>query len=229
MTELLYLKDSYIKEWTAKIIKIVSDGVVLDKSAFYPGGGGQPSDSGVINGVKVVNVNKVGGDVVHSVESCDFKVGELVECSIDWGERYSLMRMHTTAHLLSNVIHKKTGAIITGNALSVNKSRIDFNLEGYYRESFNSYVDEVNELVRRELPVNVYYLSRSEVESLGLSKLSKGLPSNVSVLRIVDIGGVDVQPDGGTHVKNTREIGEVKLLKTKNKGKNNKRLYFTLE
>lgn len=140
------------------------------------------------------------------------------------------MRMHTTAHILSAVVNGETGALITGNQIGPDESRVDFNLGDFDRGKMSYYIDRVNEAVRRELEVKTYFIKREEaLANPGFVKLANAMPPSLDVLRIVQIGDVDTQADGGVHVKNTREIGRVVGLRTENKGKNNRRLYFTLQ
>ncbi len=139
------------------------------------------------------------------------------------------MRMHTSAHILSAVVNGETGALITGNQISPDESRVDFNLENFDREKMSYYIDKVNEAVARELEVKTYFMKREDaLANPGFVKLANAMPPSVDTLRIVQIGDVDTQADGGVHVKNTREIGKVVGLKTENKGKSNRRLYFTV-
>ncbi len=228
------MDDAYLREWTAKVLESVGEKVVLDRTAFYPRGGGQPSDTGKINEdgeeYNVLEVKKENGRIVHILDRTGPSRGEEVRCTLDWDRRYTLMRMHTAAHLLSALINKRTGAMITGNQLGTEKSRIDFSLEEYSPELLASIVKEANELISKGAEVKVYYLPREEALRIpGIVKLADKLPPNVSRLRIVEIEGIDTQADGGTHVKNIREIGNIVVLKTENKGKNNRRLYFGLE
>ncbi len=234
MAEALYMDDSYLKEFDAKVMS-VKDGkfVVLDRTAFYPNAGGQPYDTGkmIKDGEEfpVVFVGKFSGQISHEVAKEGLKEGDVVHCIIDWDRRYRLMKMHTTAHIISTIINRETGALITGNQLGLEKSRIDFNLENFDRDAFAKYIEMANKVISRNLDVTVSYMPRAEVEAdPKLCKLAKGLPPGVETLRMVKIGDVDIQPDGGTHVKNTSEIGKVELVKLENKGKNNRRLYFTI-
>ena len=140
------------------------------------------------------------------------------------------MRMHTTAHILSSVVHGETGALITGNQISPDESRVDFDLEQFDKEKMSSYIDAVNEVVRRGVEVSSFFMSRVEAMKMpGLVKLANAAPPSVDQLRIVKIGDVDTQADGGVHVKNTSEIRKVIGLRTENKGRKNRRLYFTVE
>ncbi len=228
----LYMDDSYLKKFNARVVS-VSDGkfVVLDRTAFYPNSGGQMHDTGVIargaDEFLVVFVGKFSGKISHEVSCAGLKTGDEVECAIDWDRRYRMMRAHTAAHIISGVIHEKTGAQITGNQLGCDKSRIDFNVEGFDKGLMESYEGMVNEVVSRALPVTIKTLARDEAFKIpSISKLKMQLPVYIKELRIVDIEGFDMQACGGTHVRNTSEIGKVRLVKTENKGKNSKRLYF---
>lgn len=228
----LYMEDSYLKKFNARVVS-VTDGkyVVLDRTAFYPDSGGQLHDTGVmIRGADefpVIFVGKFSGEISHEVSCAGLKTGDVVECAIDWERRYKMMRAHTAAHIISGVIHEKTGAQITGNQLGCDKSRIDFNVDGFDKGLMASYEIMVNEVVSQSLPVTIKTLARDEAFKIpSISKLKMQLPESIKELRIVDIEGFDMQACGGTHVRNTSEIGKVRLVKTENKGKNSKRLYF---
>ncbi len=235
MPEELYLKDSYLKEWEAEVLEVNQDKfILLDKTAFYPASGGQPNDEGVIiregEEFKVVYCGKFDGKVSHEVDKPGLKTGDKVKCEIDWGRRYRLMRMHTAVHILSEVFYKDTQCLITGGQLGIEKSRMDFALQEYDPEKIKGYIGKANEIIAKGLEVSIKFLPREEAVKLPqVSKLAKGLPESLQVIRIVDIGGFDIQADGGTHVKNTSEIGKIKLLKIDNRGKNNRRIYFMLE
>jgi misacylated tRNA(Ala) deacylase len=234
MTELIYMNDCYAKEFDATVTKADGKFVILDKTAFYPQGGGQPTDTGKLikNGeeCEVVFAKKIGGDVSHEVDKEGLKEGDTVHGVIDWDNRYRLMRMHTAAHILCEIFHKETGALITGNQLNLEKSRIDFNLENFDREKMNEYVAKANEIVQKDLPIKIYTLPREEAMKIpSITKLANVLPPAVQELRIVEIEGFDTQADGGTHVKSTKEVGEIEVVGAENKGKNNRRVYFTLK
>ncbi len=234
MAKALYLDDSYLKEFEAKVIS-VKDGkfVVLDQTLFYPNSGGQPYDTGTLvcggKQYKVVFCGKFGGEISHEVDSSGLKEGDNVVGKIDWDRRYLLMRYHTAAHVISGMFMKNSDAKITGNQLGVDKSRIDFNLENFDRELLEQLIVKSNELISQDLPIRVYEMDREKVEAKPeMVKLAVGLPPGIKKLRIVEIDGFDAQPDGGTHVRSLSEIGKVELLELKNKGKNNRRLYFKL-
>ena len=234
MTKLLYLHDHYMKEFEAEVTKVDGKYVVLDKSCFYPQSGGQVTDFGVIKRddeeFKVVFVKKIGDDLSHEVDRKGLKVGDKVKSVLDWERRYKLMRVHTAAHIISEVIHKETGALITGNQLDIDKVRIDFSLENFNKDKLLEYINKANEIIDEDLQIEVEFMEREEAMKLPqVSKLAMGLPEYIKEVRIVRIGDFDMQADGGTHVKSTKEIGELEFVKAENKGKNNRRVYFRLK
>ncbi len=232
-TKLLYMDDSYLKEFKAKVLEVNDEYIVLDQTAFYPKGGGLPSDTGVIKHsggeARVTFVKKEGDKVLHYYEGSKPNVGEEIIGEIDWDRRYRIMRLHTTAHVLSGLLYSETGALITGGNITEEKGHLDFSLEKTDRELLEGIVKKANEVVKEGKPVKIYYMEREKVlQTPGLVKLAEKLPPNIEILRIVEIEGVDVQADGGPHVSNTKEIGEIVLLKIQNKGRNRKRLYYTV-
>lgn len=234
MTRALYLEDSYLKECDA-VIASVNEGkyVVLDQTIFYPKGGGQPCDTGrIIMGNEVYNVVYVGkfsGEISHEVDRQGLKAGDKVHCVLDWDRRYKLMRSHTAAHLFASLLCNGTGALVTGNQLETDKIRFDFSLEQFNPEILEKYVAETNELLKRDTPVRSFELPKEEALKIpGVVKMAEAFPPDIPRLRIVELVDLDKQADGGTHVKNLREVGQIELLKTENKGKNNRRIYFNL-
>lgn len=234
-TEALYMDDSYLKKWSAKVMSVKEDKyVIFDRSAFYPRGGGQPHDEGVIKSndeqFKVVYVGKFSGNISHEIEPSGLKVGDEVNCELDWERRYTFMRYHTAAHLISNVLYRKANAKITGNQIEIDKTRIDFSMKDYEPERLVSFIEEANHIIKKDAPVSTYYLTREEVlKKPNLAKLAIGLPEKIKVLRIVKIGDIDEQVDAGTHVNSLSEIGNINFLKSVNKGKDNRRIYFTID
>lgn len=230
----LYMTDSYLKEFETTITEVNKEKfIVLDNTAFYPTSGGQPNDTGIIvkdgQEFNVVYCGKFSGQISHEVDKEGLQVGDKVKCTLDWNRRYKLMRMHTAAHILSQVLFRDTKALITGNQLNEDKSRIDFSLEDYNRDKIDEYIGYANKIIEQDLLVNIEIKSREEAMKLpSVTRLAKGLPESLKELRIVSIGDFDIQADGGTHVKSTKEIGKISLLKVDNKGKNNRRLYFAL-
>ena len=234
MTRILYLEDSYLKEIDATITSVKDDKyVTLDQTIFYPKGGGQPHDTGsMTRGVQrynVIYVGKFSGEISHEVDKPGLQVGDKVHCVLDWNRRYKLMRTHTASHLFASLLCNGTGALVTGNQLEEDKVRFDFSLEKFDRDTVQCYIDEANKLFRRDISVKTYELPREEALKIpGIIKMAEAYPPNVPNLRIVEIDGIDMQADGGTHVKDLKEIGRIELLKIENKGKQNRRVYFKL-
>ena len=234
MTELLFLKDSYLKECVSTILKIENGTkAILNRTIFYPKGGGQPEDTGKIlrNGESfdVLHVRKISRDVIHDVDHEGLKIGDTIQCILDWKRRYKLMRSHTAAHVFASLLCSETGALVTGNQLEEDKIRFDFSLAEYDREVLLTFVDRANEILRKNIPVRWFELPRNEALKIpGVVKMAKAIPPNIPHLRLVEIEGVDIQADGGTHVRKLSEVGQIKLVKTENKGKNNRRVYVSL-
>ena len=231
MTKKLFWVDTYAKEFDAEVELVEGNRVVLDQTAFNPRGGGLVSDTGRINGMRVIEATKEGDSVYHLLETpAELRVGDRVHGVLDWDRRYRIMKMHTSAHILSSVVNRETGALITGNQISPDESRVDFNLEDFSKDRIADYVGRTNEAIARGLEVKAFFMKREEaLAQPGFVKLANAMPPSLEVLRIVQIGDVDTQADGGVHVKNTVEIGKVVAVKTENKGKSNRRLYFTVE
>ncbi|MEA2037734.1 MAG: alanyl-tRNA editing protein [Nanoarchaeota archaeon] len=235
MAEALYLDDSYLKEFEAKVVSIKDNKfVLLDKTAFYPQSGGQPYDTGVLirksdnKEFKVVYVGKFSGEISHEVSEPGLEEEDEVIGKIDWERRYKHMRAHTSAHILAESLYRNSGALTTGNQLGDEKCRLDSNFE-YSPELIEKTFKEANEIIEKDLPVSVEYLSREDAEKIpNFTKLAKGLPAEIKTVRIVNIGDYDKQADGGTHVKTTKEVGKIEFLEYNSKGKNNKRIYFRL-
>jgi Ser-tRNA(Ala) deacylase AlaX len=230
VTKKLFWDDMYLREFDARVVSVEGDSLVLDQTAFNPRGGGLVSDVGTLNGRRVLEVLKQGEEIRHVVEGGTWEAGQSVHGVLDWERRHRIMRMHTAAHILSSVVNRETGGLITGNQISPDESRVDFNLESFDREKMASYIEMVNQAVGRNLEVTTYFMKREEaLANPGFVKLANAMPPSLEMLRIVQIGDVDTQADGGVHVRNTNEIGRVVGLKTDNKGKNNRRLHFTVQ
>ncbi|MDA4125762.1 MAG: alanyl-tRNA editing protein [Thaumarchaeota archaeon] len=230
MTKRLFWDDMYMREFDAEVTSADGNRLVLDQTAFNPRGGGLVSDTGTLGSLRVSEVVKESEEIFHLLETPGgMKPGDKVHGVLDWDRRFRIMRMHTSAHILSSVVNGETGALITGNQISPDESRVDFNLDDFDRGKMSYYIDKVNEAVRRELDVKTSFMKREEaLAKPGFVKLAGAMPPSVDVLRIVQIGDVDTQADGGVHVGNTREIGKVVGLRAENKGKSNRRLYFTV-
>lgn len=228
MTELLFLRDAYLRECSSTVVDIRDNAVVLDKTIFYYTGGGQPHDTGVLGGNVVVDVRKDGDDVLHYlIEGAALpSVGDVVECTLDWERRHRLMRTHTAMHVLCGVIWNEWKVPVTGGNMEPLSARMDFELPEV-PEGFAQRVEQlVNEAVAANYPIEVSFLPRDtavEDEDLIRTKVSL-IPANVKEIRVVDIVGLDKQADGGTHVASTRDVGAVRVVKMENKGKGFRRL-----
>ncbi len=234
MTELTFLNDSYLKELETSIENVTSIGIITKETIFYPRSGGQDQDKGYIewNGqkIEIKDVEKIGKEVHLIIGEHEIIKGNKVHLFIDWQRKHKFMRYHTAAHILSAVVYKETKALITGNNIDENKGRIDFNLEEFDREKINEWAKKANEIVKENHDVKIYSLDREEAMKIdSIFRLKDVLPKNLVKFRIVEVEKVDKQACGGTHVKNTSEIGTINVLKVQNKGKNNRRLYFQLE
>jgi Ser-tRNA(Ala) deacylase AlaX len=228
-TELVYLKDSYLKELDAEVVQI-GDGVILDRTIFYAASGGQPSDFGKMVGSLIYGVKDVAKqeEIVHKTDLLP-PVGEKLKLFIDWDRRYKLMKQHTSIHVVSSIAMREFGAMITGNQIYPEYSRIDFNFKDWNSDISRLLQKRVNEELLKNQDVSVLSMKREEILNMeGALKVDLRLLPPTSILRVVKIGDVDIQPDGGTHVKNTSEIGEIEIYKIENKGKNNKRMYFSI-
>jgi len=235
MTEALYHQDSYLKEFQAVVTEVVGNGVVLDRSAFYPGGGGQPSDSGMLRaGDTEYHVTRVGrreGKVVHELDQVPPPVGTPVTGAIDWERRYKLMKTHTALHILCGVVWRDYDALVTGGDMQPLQARMDFELERMSADFAREIEERVNQEVAAARPVTTAILPREEAmrnPDLIRTKINL-LPPNIQEVRVVDLQGLDLQADGGTHVANTREVGRIKVVGHESKGRINKRLRIQVE
>ncbi|OYT40670.1 MAG: alanyl-tRNA editing protein AlaX [Desulfurococcales archaeon ex4484_58] len=238
MVELVYQRDSYIRELVAKITSIEDNKVFVDKTIFHPRSGGVDHDTGFIVSsdgrryrvVKVYFEHKR-KDVVHELEEKpELSIGDEVKLVIDWDRRYRLMRLHTAAHILAAIMYNEYGALITGGNISVDKAYDDYALEVFNKQIFIDVVNKANEIVSRNIEVKIYWLPREKALKIpGLVKLASRMPPDIGMLRIVEIPGVDIQADGGPHVRNTSEIGRIEIIDIVNKGKKRKRLYYTVK
>ena len=227
-TELLFLRDAYLRDFEARVLAADADEgrVALDRTAFYPTGGGQPHDTGTIDGAQVVEVRKDGGLVWHRLETELPAVGSVVHGEIDWDRRHALMRTHTALHVLCGVIWNEWGKAVTGGNMEPLAARMDFEFDPL-PEGFGATVEaRVNEELAADRPIEVSFLPRAEAvldEDLIRTKVSL-IPESVAEIRVVDIVGLDKQADGGTHVRSTAEVGRVRVVKTESKGKAFKRI-----
>jgi misacylated tRNA(Ala) deacylase len=226
LTELLYLRDAYLREFDATVTAVDGVEVCLDRTAFYATGGGQPHDTGHISGAAVVDVRKAGDDVWHRLEGLVPAVGEPVHGTVDWDRRHALMRTHTAMHVLCGVIWNAYDVPVTGGNMEPLSARMDFEFDPL-PEGFGPTVEAlVNAELRADRPIEVSFIPRAEaVLDRDLVRTKANLvPESVSEVRVVDIVGLDKQADGGTHVRRTAEVGRVRVVKTESKGKGNKRI-----
>ena len=236
MTEQLYLTDAYLRRFDGEVVAATPEGVLLDRSIFYPAGGGQPADLGVLttsNGTpaRVIDVRKTPEGVLHVLGlPSPLSLGDRVTGEIDWSRRLAHMRYHTALHILSGVVYRRIGSGITGNQITAERARMDFSIPGFDRPTAEGLIEGVNEVVREHRPVTVRFLPRAEaMKDPSLVRVAQELLPDVATVRLIDIEGFDVQADGGTHVANTREVGTARLERIENKGAKNKRLYLTLD
>lgn len=235
MTELLYLADSYLKEFDAWVVGVTENAVELDRTAFYPRGGGQASDEGSLladsRSWRVLDVFKEGGRVLHKIDGEPPAVGASVRGVIDWDRRYALMRYHSALHVMVGVIYHRFGVLVTGGQMYPDRARMDFALEDMNRERIALIESESNRYIEQDLNINIRVLPREEafrVPELIRTQINL-LPQGIEEVRVVDVEGLDMQADGGTHVRGTREIGHLRVTKVENKGKINKRLEIVLD
>ena len=235
MTEILCYADSYLQEFDAKVVSVADKGAVLDRTAFYPGGGGQPPDTGLLcfgdTERRVRKISRVDGQHVHELDGESPPVGESVHGAIDWERRYELMRTHTALHILCGVVWRDYGAKVTGGNMQPLKARMDFELENMTAE----FADEVEALINKEVeaarPVAINVLPREDafqIPDLIRTKINL-LPPQIMEVRTVDITGLDLQADGGTHVANTLEVGRIRVVGHESKGRINKRLRIEVD
>ncbi len=251
MTDLLFLTDAYIREFEAVVVAQVAGGVVLDRTAFYPGGGGQPCDFGRLQSGElawdVVKVKKADRQVVHFIDgelpgvgtatsassgqATSASSGQAVTGKLDWERRYQLMRTHTAMHILCGVVWRDYGAQVTGGNMEPLQGRMDFEFETMRQELVAEIETAVNREVAAAREVRVQILPREEafqIPDLIRTKINL-LPAGITEIRTVELVGLDLQADGGTHVHNTSEVGRMRIVDYKSKGKINKRIYVELE
>ena len=236
-TEAVYSYDSYRKEVKATVLEITDEGIIFDKTVFYPGGGGQTCDTGcaVRDGecIDVIRVFKKENEIFHVLKKNVFTVGDTVTLKLDWNRRYRIMRMHTSLHIIGAIMYNDYNVLITGSNIEPEKARIDFPMNEMNSEIARAIVGKADSIAKEGHDVKVYFMSVDEAlkrkdlfRVADFSKYEKYLKETV---RIVEIVGVDIELDGGTHVKNTSEIELIKFLKYESKGKKNRRIYISVE
>jgi len=239
MTDLLYQTDSYLKEFDANVMSVLltERAVILDRTAFYPGGGGQPCDFGTLmvegETYPVEKVKKQGDDVLHFLGG-DLPLpsaGAAARGTLDWARRYELMRIHTALHVLCGTIFRDYGALVTGGDMQPGKGRLDFEFETMGGELVREIEAAINKEVVEGREIRVRILPREEafqIPDLIRTKINL-LPEGITQVRTVEIVGLDLQADGGTHVRNTSEVGTIRVVDYKSKGAINKRIYIEVE
>jgi misacylated tRNA(Ala) deacylase len=234
MTELLFREDGYLRSCGARVLAVDERGIRLDRTVFYPMGGGQPGDSGVLrlaSGLEIAIVDTTKGElpneVIHipAVGSAVPEPGSELVAEIDWGRRYRLMRMHTCLHLLCSIV---PGAV-TGGQVSDGKGRLDFDVPGSSLAK-EAIAERLNALVAEARPVGPRWITDGELAAQPelVRTMSVKPPTGAGRVRLIEISGVDLQPCGGTHIRNTTEIGRVAVTKIENKGKQNRRVILAL-
>lgn len=235
MTELLYHQDAYLKQFDAVVTGASEHGVELDQTAFYPGGGGQPHDTGRLMAggqtYPVSSVRTADRRIWHKLTEGELAVGAEVHGEIDWQRRYKLMRTHTAMHVLCGVIWRDYGASVTGGNMEPGRGRMDFEFERMQKELVAKIERAINVEVEAARPVSSRTLPREEafeIPDLIRTKINL-LPKGIQQVRVVELEGLDLQADGGTHVANTSEVGTIRVVDYKSKGRINKRLVVELE
>jgi misacylated tRNA(Ala) deacylase len=235
-TKLLYHDNSFMFECSATVVAIENDEIALDATVFYPGGGGQLPDHGSISWDgrqktgNVIALNKRNDIVWHTLDNAPPPLGSEVVCKIDWDFRYRMMRTHTALHILCGTIWREFGVQVTGSQMYPDRARMDFAMEDLSRERLQLIEEKVNEAVQADYPVRVYTLPREKafaIPDLIRTRVNL-LPPEIQEIRIVEIVGLDLQADGGTHVHHTKEVGGIQIIKAENKGRINKRLEIKL-
>ena len=234
MTDRLYQRDSYLKTFDGRVVAVRPDGVVLDRTAFFPAGGGVLGDQGILaaagGSFAVTEVVDDDGVLVHRLDRPGLSPGDPVTGELDWTRRYLLMRYHTATHVLTGVMFNDHGVRVTGNQLTPEKGRVDFAFEQFDREVLEDGFRRSNALIERNLAVRVSFVPAAEARARPeLFKLETTFRHDLPDFRLVEIEGFDTQADGGCHVGTLAEIGRLVLTKTENKGKVNRRVYFVLE
>jgi misacylated tRNA(Ala) deacylase len=242
MTELLYYQDAYAHAFSATVLAVEPAGegvrLALDRTAFYPGGGGQPHDTGWLTvhelRLPVTAVKKEGEHIWHTVgqtiDGAMINVGATLRGDLDWERRYRLMRTHTAMHILCGIVWRDYGASVTGGNMDPGEGRMDFEFANLTRDLISEIEAKCNAEITAARDVRTQILPRDEafqIPDLIRTKINL-LPAGIQEVRTVEIVGLDLQADGGTHVANTREVGQMKVVDYKSKGAINKRIYIKL-
>ncbi len=237
VTEKVYWLDAYKKEIQSRIAAKSGNSIELERTIFYPTGGGQPCDIGTISSggtqYEVIEVKRSGESIIHLLESePSFNNGQEINCKIDWERRYAHMRYHTATHVVGGIATKKYGAMFTGGQMYTDRSRFDFDMQTLDRKLATEIVAESQAVIDQNLDVVARMLTREQAESMpNVARTAPGqdLMGKLDSLRVVEIVGFDLQLDGGTHVANTREIGKIELSNFENKGSHRKRMEIVIK
>ncbi|MFW9960089.1 MAG: alanyl-tRNA editing protein [Candidatus Thorarchaeota archaeon] len=238
MTELLHMKDNYLRAFDARVLSSGPNYVVLDRTAFYPEGGGQSSDKGSLSdgsrNVPVISVRKEEGEIRHNLDGGSFATGTSIHGEIDWSSRYECMRFHSAQHILSRYLQVNYGVETVGNNITPGESRADYSpLESFDDEMKRKVEAGVNAIIQENIDVEIKFMPRNEaisfLEERGYqTRYLEMVPTSVKEFRVLIIGDYDVASCAGTHVANTREIGRIQIGKSKNVGAGKRRIYFRL-
>jgi misacylated tRNA(Ala) deacylase len=232
MTEAIYHVDAYVKGFEARVLDVTPGGVVLDRTAFFPGGGGQPHDVGTLKWEgRESRVTAMKRGPIHVLEGESPSVGAIVQGEVDWERRHALMRAHTALHILCGVIWRDFQAPVTGAQMEPGQARMDFELARMSADFADDIQARVNAEILAARAISVRILPRGEafaIPDLIRTKINL-LPPEIQQVRVVEIVGLDVQADGGTHVANTRHVGYVRVVGHESKGRTNKRLRIAIE
>lgn len=232
MVHRLYWDDAYLREFDSSVERVDGNRVYLESTAFLPQGGGFIGDTGTLGGFRVsdTRIDEEGRICHFTEEVSNLRGGDTVRGILDWEKRYRSMKMHTTAHALSAVFNRMAGAKITGNQIRPDISRIDFSLERMDRGIMTAFVEQVNAVIKTNPQVKTYFLPKEEAAKIpDVVKLAGTAPPDTDTVRIVEIEGFDIQACGGVNVKSFGEVGSVRAVSLENKGRNNRRLYFSVE
>ncbi len=237
LTEFLFLKDCYLKEFDANVVFSEGNSIELDRSAFYYTSGGQPHDTGRITSegkeYAVIEVyrDKPSGKILHKLDRPFDSSSNVISATIDWERRYKHMRHHTALHLLSRVVLNEFGNFVTSSQLYADRARIDFDSESFPAEKIKLVEEKTNAAIQRNLPISIHFIKREDalkIEDLIRTKVNL-VPESVEIIRVIEIKDFDMQACGGTHLKTTGETGKVKITKAESKGRERKRLEIILE
>ena len=237
MTEKIYLSEAYAKEFEGTVKVVSGPAVILDRTVFFPSGGGQPFDTGILTSekgeFKVIETKKEGDDVVHILDhESGLLQGANVHGKIDWEKRYIHMRLHTAIHIIDGIVEKRNQGSITGGQIYDDRARVDFDIPGMDRQTVETMIGEAQKIV--DAGYKVYPKTFMKEEALKMENLSRTEPGRelmrqLDEVRVIVIEGFDMQMDGGTHVSSTKEVGKISLFKYENKGSHNKRIEIKLE